>query len=128
MTETGTPTIAKNSLNLISGRDWSPRTKIPHSGREEFQGTGPIYYGGRWKPSHGFSRSLSVMVMAKWFFALLLCLERRAVRHKPCFEIAPKRDHEFACYRHDDDTTDAPLQAARSLLEPTSESALRLIT
>ena len=45
------------------------RTKIPHSGRRSSKGTGPIYYGGRWKPSHGFSRSLSVLVMAKLTFA-----------------------------------------------------------
>ena len=46
------------------------RTKIPHSRRRSSKRTEPIYYGGRRKPSHGFSRSPSVLVMAKLTFAL----------------------------------------------------------
>jgi len=61
-TEAGTPMVAKRSLNLISGRELNARTKIPHSGRRSSKRTGPIYYGGWRKPSHGFSRSPSVLV------------------------------------------------------------------
>ena len=46
------------------------RAKIPHSGKRSSKRTGPIYYGGRRKPSHGFSRSQPVLVMAKLLFAL----------------------------------------------------------
>ena len=70
MTEAGTPLIAKRSLNLISGRELLARTKIPHSGRRSSKRTEPIYYDGWGKPSHGFSRSPSVLVMAKLTFAL----------------------------------------------------------
>jgi hypothetical protein len=70
VTQAGTPMIAKRSLNLISGRELIARTKIPHSGSRSSKRTGPIYYGGRRPPSHGFSRSPSVLVMAKLTFAL----------------------------------------------------------
>jgi len=61
--KTGTPQAARSSLNLISGRPRRPAPKSLIQGRRSSTATGPIYFGGRPKPRHGFSRSLPILVM-----------------------------------------------------------------
>jgi hypothetical protein len=52
---------------------------------------GPIYYGGQPKPSHGFSRSPSILVVAKCGLRSFLNLQLHVLRHEACFEISPSR-------------------------------------
>ena len=61
--KTGTLSIAESPLNLISGQA-SPEPKSLMQA-ESSTGTGSIYWGGRRRPSHGFSRSRFVSVMER---------------------------------------------------------------
>jgi hypothetical protein len=63
MAKTGTLSIAESPLNLISGQA-SPEPKSLMQA-ESCTGTGSIYWGGRRRPSHGFSRSRFVSVMER---------------------------------------------------------------
>ena len=63
LTKIGTPRAAKSSLNLISGRLRRPRQNPSFRGGGVSTTTGPIYFGGRPRPRHGFSRSLPILVM-----------------------------------------------------------------
>ena len=63
LTQIGTPRAAKSSLNLISGRLRRPRQNPSFRGGGVSTTTGPIYFGGRPRPRHGFSRSLPILVM-----------------------------------------------------------------
>jgi hypothetical protein len=63
MAKTGTLSIAESPLNLISGQA-SPEPKSLMQA-ESSTGTGSIYWGGRRRPSHGFSRSRFVSVIER---------------------------------------------------------------
>ena len=65
-TKTGTPLAATSSLNLISGRLRRPRQNPSFRGRGVSTATGPIYFAGRPKPRHGFSRSLPILALIEF--------------------------------------------------------------
>jgi hypothetical protein len=55
------------------------------------------------------------------------CSDLDALRHHAGLDIAPKRDQQLSCHRHNGDPPGAPLQCADTFAEPYRERAVGLV-